>query len=346
MGLNANTTRIAHITSQLMPETCLAPAPNVRTGADQCVTQRRLSIALIALAYNHARYLPQLFESILVNLDDIDELVLIDNGSSDETHNMMEEFGRRLPNRVRLTIHRNPPRHGVALAVNAGLRAATAEFVSVTSGDDFLLPNRFTAQLAALKADQNLAFCYSNGYVCDEQGVVSKTPLHFGHNGSLLRMSPDAIADALFYPVPALFTQCAIFRRDVLLDVGGWDEDLVIDDWPLNIKLFRKYGLRFRYVDAYVSAYRRHDSNASKRRFRQYMGQKRVLLKYAQGKELREGLFALLMAQVLVSVKRRQWHRVNVFVRSAHACRPAILFVFRWIANEARRRIFSKNKIR
>lgn len=303
------------------------------------------SIALIVLAFNHARYLPQLFASIRANLDDIDELVLIDNGSSDSTASLMRDFGESLPARVSLTIQQNPPRHGVTRAVNIGLRATRAEFIAVTSGDDFLLPERFVAQRRALQANPTLEFCYSNGYVCDEQGLVSQIAVHSGSTLALLKSRPESIAPALYYPVPTIFTQCGLFRRSALLAVGGWDEDLVIDDWPLNIKLFSKFASNYCYVDAYVAAYRRHDSNASKRRFRQYFGQRQVFAKYAHGTDLRRGMSALFAAQWLASVKRRQWHRAQVFFRAALRQKPGLAFIVRWISNEARRRL-SINKIR
>jgi len=315
------------------------------TGHFSGAERRPATIALIAMAYNHARYLPQLFASIRDNIDDIDELVLIDNGSSDATASLMRDFGSTLPPHVSLKIQCNPPRHGVTQAVNAGLRATSAEFVAVTSGDDFLLPGRFTAQRRAMSADPELEFCYSNGYVCDEHGVVSEIAVHNGKTLLFLQRRLEPIASALYYPVPTLFTQCGLFKRSALIEVGGWDEDLVIDDWPLNIKLFTKFGDHFRYVDAFVAAYRRHDSNASKRRFRQYIGQKRVLEKYARATDFQRGMFAMLASQCLASVKRRQWWRARTFLRAALSYKPGSSFIVRWITNEAQRRL-SANKIR
>lgn len=300
------------------------------------------SVSLIVLAFNHANYLPQLFDSIKTNLEDIRELIFIDNGSSDCTARLMRGFLEELHDGLIVRMFSNPPRTGVTHAVNVALRAATSEHVAVSSGDDYLLKRRFSDQLSAMRADPSIQFCYSNGFVCDELGALSNVPVHNVLTVRLLTSSPSVILRGLYYPVPALFTQCALFKRSALLEVGGWDEELVIDDWPLNLKLFTTFGSGFRYVQAFVCAYRRHSTNASKRRFRQYMGQKRVVQKYAHGSDLSRGLFALLAAQGLASIRRKQWFRTRVFFHSAFRCRPGLNFVLNWVTHEARTRLCSK----
>ena len=298
-------------------------------------------ISLIVLAFNHARYLPELFASIERNLDDIAELLFIDNGSSDDSAQRMRDFLDACDGRAAVRMFANARGTGVTSAVNAALRAARGAFVAVSAADDYLLDHRFTAQVSAMRADANVAFCYSNGYVCDETGVMSPTPVHGGDTVALLTRTPAQIARRLFYPVPTLFTQCALFRRSALLEVGGWDEDLVIDDWPLNLKLFSRFAAGYRWIPGFVCAYRRHDTNASRRRFRQYMGQKRVLQKYARDGDLVRGLFALYAAQALASIKRLQRHRIGVFARAALGQKPGAGFIIQWTLHEIRRRVAS-----
>lgn len=302
-------------------------------------------VALIALSFNHATYLPQLFASIRLNWSDISELLFIDNGSSDDSAHLMREFLDSCPGHVRHKMFVNQRGTGVATAVNEALRSANSEFVAVTAADDFLLPGRFSTQLALMRESPSLQFCYANGYVCDDAGSISTTPVHSASMIALLSRPQGEMADHLFYPVPALFTQCALFRHEALLAIGGWDEDLLIDDWPLNIKLFRRFADEHRFVPEFVCAYRRHGTNASKRRFRQYLGQKQVLAKYALGRTLCNGMFALFATQALASLKRQQWIRVRVFLRAAMKQHPDVRFVLHWILHETGRR-FASNKIR
>lgn len=299
-------------------------------------------VCLIALAYNHAPYLQQLFDSIERNASALGQLVLIDNGSSDGSQELLRHHAARLRPTMEVALIFNPPRTGVGTALNSGLRAASRDFVAVIAMDDYLLPDRFTGQLRAMRADPSLRFCYSNGVVCDESGALTTTPLHDARMVEILKSPGQTIAPRLVYPVPALFTQCALFRRDALLAIGGWDQDLLIEDWPLNLRLFSRFGPHYAYVDAVVTAYRRHASNASRRRFRQYLGQKQVLEARVDGLRQRNGLFALFAAQAMASAKRRQWRRVRVFAGQALHVRPAVSFMFTWLIHEFRRRIASK----
>lgn len=304
----------------------------------------RDGVALFVLAFNHAKYLPQLFESIERNRADLSELVLIDNGSSDTSLQDLAAFIEQARQwGLQVTLQSNPPKTTVARALNQALVASRAELVAVIAADDFLLQDRFAAQVAAL-ADPAVSFVYSNGYVCDEAGILSSIPVHDAHAVRTLSSSGTATRPSLFYPVPTLFTHCALFRRSALVEIGAWDERLAIEDWPLNIRLFQRFPDGCRFVEGHVSAYRRHASNVSKRRFRQYIGQKRIIECLARGADLRRGLFALYAAQALASVKRRQWWRFGAFSRAALRARPGTRTVFQWLSNEVHRRI--ANKIR
>jgi len=213
-----------------------------------------------------------------------------------------------------------------------------SDYIAVISGDDFFLPQRFATRLSAMRANCSLAFCYSNGLVCNEKGHLTKISVHNRSALSLLRARREEVEPRLFCPVPALFTQCALFRRDALIKIGGWDEELIIDDWPLNIRLFRSFPDNHAYTGDFVCAYRRHGSNASKRRFRQYLGKKRVLEKYASCREYRQGMFELYAEQSMASIKRRQWNRARVFLRAATRHRPALPLALLWMFHEAYRR--------
>jgi glycosyltransferase involved in cell wall biosynthesis len=314
-------------------------APAMPVGPLRVADASAPSVALIVLAFNHARYLPQLFASIDANRAEIRELLFIDNGSSDDSARQMQAYLQARRRDVIARMFVNKRGTSVPTAVNEALRAATSEFIAVTAADDYLLERRFAGQLALLRSDASIQFCYSNGYVCDDSGTLSMVPVHGPATVEMLTRSAAEIADKLFYPVPALFTQCALFRRAALLKIDGWDEDLIIDDWPLNLKLFRRFPDGYRFLDGFVCAYRRHSTNASKRRYRQYVGQKQVLLKYAHGKNLQRALFAMFASQALTSLKRRQWNRARVFLHAAFDRKPGTRFLLQYIMYEISHRL-------
>lgn len=94
-------------------------------------------ISVIVPVYNVAAYLPQAVESILSQDYEQLEVILIDDGSRDESGAICDQFAARDP-RVRVIHQKNG---GAAAAKNAGLRIATGEYLSFVDSDDYLEPN-------------------------------------------------------------------------------------------------------------------------------------------------------------------------------------------------------------
>lgn len=105
-------------------------------------------ISVIVPVYNVAPYLPQCLDSILSQDHRALEVIVVDDGSTDGSGGICDDYARR-DDRVRV-IHQ--PNGGAAAAKNAGLRAATGEYLSFVDSDDFLEPNVYGFMLETLKA--------------------------------------------------------------------------------------------------------------------------------------------------------------------------------------------------
>ena len=93
-------------------------------------------ISVIVPVYNVAAYLPECLDSILSQDYDKLEVILIDDGSTDDSGTICDDYARR-DSRIRVIHQKNG---GAAAAKNAGLRAATGEYLSFADSDDFLEP--------------------------------------------------------------------------------------------------------------------------------------------------------------------------------------------------------------
>lgn len=99
----------------------------------------RIRVSVVVAVYNAERYLPQMLDSICVQtLRDI-EIILIDDGSSDGSVNILEEYAAK-DSRIRI-LHQTEQSDGAALARNMGVREAQGEFVSILDADDFFEPD-------------------------------------------------------------------------------------------------------------------------------------------------------------------------------------------------------------
>lgn len=167
-------------------------------------------VTVLIGAYNSARTLDRAIDSILAQtLADL-ELIVIDDGSRDETADVIAR-AVAADERVRmLSMQRNV---GIARSLNAGLQAARAPAVAVQDADDFSAPQRLERQLAVLDARPEVAVVGSRMHEVDEQGraLAPRTSFRPGDvNDVLLR----------FNPLPN--TSCMV-RRDAALSAGGYD---------------------------------------------------------------------------------------------------------------------------
>ena len=104
-------------------------------------------ISVIVPVYNVAAYLPECLDSVLSQDYEKLEVILIDDGSTDDSGTICDDYAAR-DGRIRVIHQKNG---GAAAAKNAGLRAATGEYLSFVDSDDFLEPNVYGYMLSLLR---------------------------------------------------------------------------------------------------------------------------------------------------------------------------------------------------
>lgn len=159
-------------------------------------------------AYNSAPTLRRAIDSILGQTVSELELIVVDDGSSDDSAQIARSVGDP---RVRvLEMGRNV---GIARSLNAGIEAARASVVAVQDADDYSEPQRLERQLAALATSPAVAVVGCRMREVDAAGreLAPRTTFAAGDvRGVLMR----------FNPIP---NTAAAFRRDAVLAVGGYD---------------------------------------------------------------------------------------------------------------------------
>ena len=118
-------------------------------------------VSCIVAVYNTEKYLRAALESILAQTGAALEVIVVDDGSTDDTVEVARSFG----DRVRLLCL---PHGGTATARNAGLRVASGDFIAILDGDDLVRPDKLELQLAEFQRRPDLELCA--GYVQNFRG--------------------------------------------------------------------------------------------------------------------------------------------------------------------------------
>jgi glycosyltransferase involved in cell wall biosynthesis len=194
---------------------------------------RNITVAAIIPTYNRAHLVRRAIESVLAQTEPVDEIIVVDDGGTDNTWAVVAGFG----DRVRYLRRENG---GLAAARNTGVRAAHSRWVAFLDDDDEWLPEKTALQKAAIAAEPDAVLCYGG-------------PVWVGVDGRETFLRPTAPGDlSPRIRLKNLITPCAtMVRADAFHKVGGFNERLrCVEDWEFNVRLLP--GNRLTYVDAPV----------------------------------------------------------------------------------------------
>ena len=207
-----------------------------------------ISISVVIPAWNAARYIGDAVDSVLAQSAAPDEIIIVDDGSTDHTSGCVREFGSR----VRLIAQSNA---GVAAARNRGIAAAHGEAIALLDADDLMAPRRLELQRAVLSHDPHC-------------GIALGKQLTFRSEQERLALDsspPDLSAVRRGY-VPS----AAMIRASVFGVVGLFDAGLRIGDFLDWITRVQAHGAPIMEMEQVVAYRRLHEGSLSRSAGTQY----------------------------------------------------------------------------
>lgn len=211
---------------------------------------RSVTISVVIPAYNAGSLLGETLDSVLAQSAPAHEIVVVDDGSTDDTAEVAGRYG----DAVRYLWQRN---QGQAVARNTGIQAATGDWIALLDSDDLFLPDRLRRAQETIKADPRLIVVYSAFDYLYEDGSRSFFPA----------FPARELWPALRYRSPILPSTTTI-RRSALLDAGGFRK-VFIEDWDLWFRLVRRHSAAaFQELPESLLLYRRWDGNATNNHIR------------------------------------------------------------------------------
>lgn len=221
-----------------------------------------MSLPLVSVAipaYNHARYIDACLQSVYAQTYPNIELVVIDDGSKDETAARIHEFLTRHGGRFQNVIFRSRPNQGVCVTSNEAIAACTGEWVHLLGSDDLIYPEKIRHQHLAIEAwdDQTLALVYSDADYIDENG--RRLPIT---QRSRPNAGPDHAAYRYLFQQNPITNPTVALKREAFLDIGGFDESLKLEDWDCWLRLSTKYSIA--RLPLVLAGYRYHPHNTSR----------------------------------------------------------------------------------
>ncbi len=158
------------------------------------------TLSVVLPNYNHAKYLPEALEAILGQSRPPDEVIVIDDGSKDNSLDVLAEWAKKNP---AVKVHVNEKNMGVVATLNEGVRLASSEYIYLAAADDRILPGFYEISMKMLAQ-------YS------EAGMSCGLSEHMTEDGRSMGLYDSLILSSR--PVFYSKEKC----RQLLLDYGSW----------------------------------------------------------------------------------------------------------------------------
>jgi glycosyltransferase involved in cell wall biosynthesis len=209
-----------------------------------------MPVSVVIPAKNAAAHIREAIESAMAQGKDVAELIVVDDGSTDDTAAIVNSIG---DSRIRLVANE---RSGVSAARNLGARMAVGDWLMFLDADDRLRPDAISTLLAAAGAAPQAVLAYGDYDLIDDAGRA------IGRRGLLMgRRKPSGhVLERLAAGNFIVNGGVAIVRSDAFKSAGGFDESLkYCEDWHCWCRL-AAVG-EFQFIHAHLLDYRRHPAN-------------------------------------------------------------------------------------
>jgi glycosyltransferase involved in cell wall biosynthesis len=209
-------------------------------------------VTVIITTYNRAGSISEAVDSVLAQTFTDFELLVVDNGSTDNTR---EVIGRFKDDRVKY-IYNETPSGSCAMPRNIGARTAAGQYIAFLDDDDIWYPKKLEICVERLNDDRGAVLvCHSNNVVKDGKKILER------------RFGPwsEDMYERLIYDGNFLAPTAVVIRKQTLLDLGGFSTDekyLSCDDYEFWIRLAGT-GARFHFIDEALGEFRITGNNAS-----------------------------------------------------------------------------------
>lgn len=222
------------------------------------------SVGVIIPAFNAEDYIEKTLDSVAMQSRRAEQLIVINDGSTDRTSEIVEAWSLRKGVPVDLI---NQENRGLPAARNRGIRHADTDLIALLDADDLFLPEHLSLISRPFELDPRVVLSFGDGELFNSHGVIkaslladtSLSTVRFEEKQDGLRVCSESAYVSLL-PGNYIPNGSTIFRKDAAGKIGFYDESLkYIEDRDFNLRLSR-IGL-FAYYPVVVHRKRTHDNN-------------------------------------------------------------------------------------
>ncbi len=204
-------------------------------------------ITVFMAAYNSSAYISEAISSVLLQTFKDFELLIVNDGSSDNTVNIIQSFEDE---RIRL-IH-NPENRGLVFTRNRALKEAKGDYIAILDSDDVALPERLDLQHEYMTDNLQTALCSGHADIIDERGEYT--------GEKFIVPTGDHVEMYMLFGNPFI-NSSSIFKTAVFRELNGYRNYAPAEDLDFFLRVAEKYPVT--NIDHVLVKYRKHKNSTS-----------------------------------------------------------------------------------
>ncbi|MDJ0799405.1 MAG: glycosyltransferase family A protein [Calothrix sp. MO_167.B12] len=193
------------------------------------MNQKSLVSCIIIFLNAGEKFFIEAIESVFAQTYDNWELLLVDDGSTDESTAIALRYAQKYPEKVRYLEHEGHQNRGMSATRNLGIHHAKGEYIALLDADDIWLPQKLEKQVAILEAQPEAAMVYSStlmwySWTGNPEDKKRDFGRHLGVKPDTLVKPPTLLKLFLKGKAKTPGTCGVLMRRELVKDVGGFEE--------------------------------------------------------------------------------------------------------------------------
>jgi glycosyltransferase involved in cell wall biosynthesis len=261
-------------------------------------------ISVIIPTFNRASVLPRAIDSVLKQSHPADEIMVIDDGSTDETRQLIQQQYSEI-------IYINQPNKGVSSARNTGIKNAKGNWICLLDSDDSWQPNKLEKQIRAIDENSEYLLCHTNETWYRDGKVLNQGKKHEKRGGHIFQHC---------LPLCSISPSSVMINKQLFDDIGLFDEDLMAcEDYDMWLRICCQYPVLF-IDEALTNKFGGHEDQLSRQhwgmdRFR-IIALEKIIESNNLNKEDRQAAIEMLLHKVTIFLKGAEKHGKNKYSES------------------------------
>lgn len=221
-------------------------------------------VSFVVAAYNHELFIKDALDSIWSDDYPFKEIVIVDDGSSDDTAAIIKEWCE--VKKWNGIVFHGGPNKGITSTLNKLIEISTGDYIRLCSSDDLLEPSGTRRMVEVLDSDKSAMAVFGDANIIDAASTILHESSLLFNGANKKRLMDQRLMVKEMISNWAVSGPVILIKKDFYEEFGMYDEAMVVDDWDLYIRLMASGGLKF--IDEYVASYRIHGNNISKTKTR------------------------------------------------------------------------------